>query len=204
MARKPNSDARRAEIVSALQAVMAQHGYEKATIQAIAKAAGLAPGLIHYHFKNKQEILLSLVKTLADFARQRFAQSAQPAVSAMARLQAYLHARLGLGDGAAPDVVAAWVVIGAEAVRQEEVREVYQQAVAEELTLLTTLLTACLNEQERDCSMATQLAAGLLAMIAGAYQLASAAGQVMPVGYAADAALAYARLNIEAAPARLA
>jgi len=199
MARKPNTDARRAEIVAALQAVMARQGYEKATIQAIAKEAGLAPGLIHYHFKNKQEILLSLVKTLAEFAQQRFAQSVGQAETALARLQAYLYARLGLGAGAAPDVVAAWVVIGAEAVRQEEVREVYQQAVAGELALLTGLLTACLNEQGRDCASAPQLAAGLLAMIAGAYQLASAAGQVMPVGYAADAAMAYARLCIESA-----
>ena len=48
--------------------MIARHGYEKATIQAIAAQAGLAPGLIHYHFKNKQEILVSLIGTMAQAA----------------------------------------------------------------------------------------------------------------------------------------
>ena len=37
--------------------------------------------------------------------------------------------RLGMGQVAEPKAVAAWVVIGAEAVRQPEVAEVYQEAV---------------------------------------------------------------------------
>ena len=61
MARSSNTEARRSEITAALLAVIARHGYEKATIQAIAAQAGLAPGLIHYHFKSKQEILVSLI-----------------------------------------------------------------------------------------------------------------------------------------------
>ena len=33
----------------------------------------LAPGLIHYHFKNKQEILVSLIATMAAAANARYA-----------------------------------------------------------------------------------------------------------------------------------
>ena len=40
---------------------MADRGYERASVTAIAKAAGLTPGLVHYHFHNKKEILLALV-----------------------------------------------------------------------------------------------------------------------------------------------
>ena len=200
MARSSNTEARRAEITGALLAVIARHGYEKATIQAIAAQARLAPGLIHYHFKNKQEILVSLIGALAQAAHTRYVTVLGDAVAPMPRLLAYLHARLGLGEGAAPDIVSAWVMIGAEAVRQPEVRAVYRQMIADELALLTTLLADCLRARERDTRGAATLAAGLAAMIEGAYQLSSAAAEVMPVGYAAAAAAAYAELSIAAAP----
>ncbi|MBV1776506.1 TetR family transcriptional regulator [Burkholderiaceae bacterium DAT-1] len=199
LSRKSNTEARRAEIVRALQTVMATQGYEKATIQAIAKEAGLAPGLLHYHFKSKREMLVCLVSTLADYGQQRFVQIAGAAVSPMDKLAAYLEARLGLGDGAAPDVVAAWVMIGAEAVRQAEVREVYQRAISQELDLLTMLLENCLHEQQRVTTGARTLAAALMAMMEGAYQLASATCDVMPAGYAAEEALKWVRLSVAGA-----
>jgi TetR/AcrR family transcriptional repressor of bet genes len=200
VARQSNTEARRAQITSALLAVIARHGYDKATIQAIAAQAGLAPGLIHYHFRSKQEILVSLIGTMAQAAHTRFLAVLGDQVEPWPRLRAYLQARLGLGDGAAPDIVAAWVMIGAEAVRQPEVRAVYERMVADELALLGTLLCDCLAERERDTAGAAQLAAGLAALIEGAYQLSSAAGEVMPRGYAADAAIGWAELAIAAAP----
>ena len=200
MARSSNTEARRAEITGALLAVIARHGYEKATIQAIATQAGLAPGLIHYHFKNKQEILVCLIGALAQAAHARYVAVLGDQVAPLERLRAYLHARLGLGAGAAPDIVSAWVMIGAEAVRQPEVRSVYRQMVADELALLTTLLGDCLRTRGRDTGTATSLAAGLAALIEGAYQLSSAAAEVLPRGYAAPAAISYAELAIAAAP----
>jgi TetR/AcrR family transcriptional regulator, transcriptional repressor of bet genes len=50
-----------AEIVAATPTVIAANGYERATIQQIAKQAGLAPGLIHYHFHDKRAFQLSSV-----------------------------------------------------------------------------------------------------------------------------------------------
>jgi len=202
MARSSNTEARRAEITGALLAVIARHGYEKATIQAIAAQAGLAPGLIHYHFRNKQEILVSLIEAMATAAQSRYLAVLGEHAEPFHRLRAYLHARLGLGEGAAPDIVSAWVMIGAEAVRQAEVRAVYSRMVADELALLTTLLSDCLRVRRRDEAVAAPLAAGLAAMIEGAYQLSSAAAQVMPRGYAAGAATSYAELSIAAAPPR--
>ena len=202
MARSSNTEARRAEITGALLAVIARHGYEKATIQAIAAQAGLAPGLIHYHFKNKQEILVSLIATMAAAANARYAAVLGDQVEPAARLRAYLHARLGLGEGAAPEIVAAWVMIGAEAVRQPEVRAVYQPMIAEELALLTTLLTDCLRAAGRATGSAPTLAAGLAALISGAFQLSSATTDLMPRGYAAQAATRYAELAVAAAAKR--
>jgi len=124
MARPSNTGHRRQEIVNGLMQAMADKGYEKASIQSIAKAAGLSPGLIHYHFKTKQEILIALIHQISEQAAQRFTLLADAAGNAQQQLDAYIDAALALGDGSNPEAVTAWVVIGAEAVRIEEVRAV--------------------------------------------------------------------------------
>lgn len=198
MSRKPNSEQRRAQIVQALMDTMAEHGYEKATIQLIARRAQLTPGLLHYHFHSKADILLALVKALAGAAQQRYFALAQNAASAGQRLDAYIDARLGLGEGADAGAVAAWVVIGAEAVRQPEVRAAYQHAVDTEMALLRELLSASLAAQGKSSANVTALAAAVLAMMEGTFQLASAAPAAMPVGYAAPMATQMIRRFIEA------
>ena len=188
MPRRPNTDQRRAQIVQALLSVIAAAGYEKATVQAVAREAGLAPGLIHYHFENKREILIALVHALAQYVRHRYDEAAAAASTPEERLGAYLHARLGLGRGANPQAVAAWVVIGAEAIRDAEVRAAYQAAISSELTLLTDLLVKYMEQKGRSAAGARRLAAALMAFIEGAFQLSSAARETMPKGYAAESA----------------
>lgn len=200
MSRRPNTEQRRAEIVNALLASMAEQGYEKATIQLIAQKAGLAPGLLHYHFKTKAEILLELVKTLADLSRRRYLEFAESSSTSEEKLRAYINARLGKGKGADPKAVAAWVMIGAEAVRQPEVREVYQEAVRAELALIHSLLSECLKDKGKQVRNAHRLAAGVLAFMEGAFQLASAAPDAMPTGYAAATAMQLVQRYIEGEP----
>lgn len=200
MSRKSNTEQRRQEIVSALLAVMAEQGYEKATIQAIAQQAGLAPGLIHYHFKSKGEILIELVKSLATLSHARYLELSATASTPQQKLKAYIDARLAKGPGANPEAVAAWVVIGAEAVRQPDVRRVYEEAIAFELGLLNTLLGDYLAGQGKRASNVRKLAAGLLAFMEGAFQLASAAQEVMPKGYAATVALQLVERYVDAEP----
>lgn len=198
MPRKSNTEARRAEIVAAMLPVLARHGYEKATIQAIAREAGIAPGLIHYHFENKREILVSLLYSIAEFAQARFQQKVGDATDPIERLRAYFEARLGLNEGASPSVVAAWVMIGAEAVRSPEVREIYQRAIAGELDLLRGLLSDCLIAQGGDGSRAERLGAGLVAFMEGVFHLASSTEALMPEGHAANMAMDLAMAWINA------
>ncbi len=202
MSRRQNSEQRRGEIVNALLAVMAEHGYEKATIQLIAQQAGLAPGLLHYHFKTKAEILLALVSALAELSQQRYCGFAEAATTAEEKLLAYINARLGKGPGADASAVAAWVMIGAEAIRQPEVRQVYQKALGAEMTLVQSLLSGCLKERGKQVRNVKRLAAALLALMEGAFQLASAAPDVMPAGYAASTAMQLIQRYIEGEPSR--
>ena len=199
MPRLPNTESRRAQIVQAFMPVLARSGYGKATVIEIARQAGLAPGLIHYHFANKREILVSLVNAMVEHAQARFEQLLAQGQGPEARLRAYLDARLALGDGADADLAAAWVMVGAEAVREPEVREVYQRAVSADLDQLTGLVKDCMVHRQRDASGAASLACALLAMMEGAFQLSCATRELMPRGYAAQAAWDCARLGIEAA-----
>lgn len=186
MSRKPNSEQRRTEIVAALLVVLAEQGYEKATIQAIAKQAKLTPGLIHYHFKTKAEILLALIASLTEIFRLRYKSFADSATSPEQKLHAYFRARLAKGEGANPEAVAAWVVIGAEAVRQVEVRQMYQAAITAELSLVQQLLKECFIAKGKRSTSTPQVAAAVLSLMEGSFQLSSAAEAVMPRGYAAS------------------
>jgi TetR/AcrR family transcriptional repressor of bet genes len=82
-------------------------------------------------------------------------------------------------------------------VRQADVRAVYQQAVAAEKALLEQLLSACFAARGQDGADAGPLAAALLALMEGAFQLASAAPGVMPAGYAAPMAISLVERYIQ-------
>ncbi len=183
MARPSNTLQRRRQIVDALLSVMGQRGYEGASILAVARRAGLAPGLVHYHFASKQEILLEAIRQLTELFDGRFQALARRAATPRERLRAFVDARLALGEGASPGAVAAWVVIGAEAVRQPEVKAAYQEVIRAQQALLETLVRAHAGEAltARD---ARHLSSVVLAAIEGAFQLSVSAGDAMPKGYA--------------------
>jgi TetR/AcrR family transcriptional repressor of bet genes len=179
---------------------IAASGYSGATIQTIAASAGLAPGLIHYHFRDKREILVALVETLTAYARARFERRTVPAATAHARLRAYVDSRLAYGPDADPDAVAAWVMIGAEAVRDPDVREVYQRAIAQEMSLVRSLLRAYLSDEGKRVRKLDHIAAGVLAFAEGVFTLASNARTLVPKGFAADLAMQWIERHVAAEP----
>ena len=64
---------RRAEIVKAAYQVLSQRGYEATSIKDIAKAADIAPGLIHYYFATKEDLLVAVVEEASTVSRSQFA-----------------------------------------------------------------------------------------------------------------------------------
>lgn len=180
MARPSNKDVRREQIVDGLRKVMAHKGYERATIAAIAEAAGLTSGLVHYHFKSKQAILLELVETLAGGLQGRY-QRLLGEATPQQRLEAFIDSHLATGDGADFEAVACWVTIGSEALRQPEVGEVYRRLMGRQRDHLVELLGSLPTPPDRP----EEAAAAILAAIEGCYQLAAAAPELAPSGFAA-------------------
>ncbi|HKD74391.1 MAG TPA: TetR family transcriptional regulator [Ktedonobacterales bacterium] len=67
----------RDKIIEAAYKVMAEQGYAATTISAIASEAGVARGLLHYYFKNKEEILVEVLKELSRRYTLRMRQLSQ-------------------------------------------------------------------------------------------------------------------------------
>jgi AcrR family transcriptional regulator len=66
MGRKSNASERRDQIIWALYDCLSEKGHEKVTIKVIAGQAKLAPGVIHYYFQSKDEIISSLAEAIIE------------------------------------------------------------------------------------------------------------------------------------------
>jgi len=171
---------RRAQLVGGLRVVLATRGYEGATIASIAREAGLAPGLAHYHFQSKQAILIALVQELIATARDRFERRDVAGLSPLQRLDAFIDALTALDVDADTTAVACWARIGAEAQRLPEGGALYQQALAESHETLRELVVDTAPDVD-----AALVATGLLAAIEGAFRLGVGAPDMLPDGHAA-------------------
>jgi TetR/AcrR family transcriptional regulator, transcriptional repressor of bet genes len=189
VARTSNTEQRRAQIAEALLALMAKRGYEGASIVAIAKQARLAPGLVHYHFESKLEILLEAVGVLAG-RHLAILDGALAAVAAPpAQIAVFVDVHLGLGAHADPVALACWVLIGGEALRERRVQVAYERAIA----AISARLVAIIERGVADRSLArvdpAACAAALVAAVQGYLVMAATARGAVPSGTAATCVL---------------
>jgi TetR/AcrR family transcriptional regulator, transcriptional repressor of bet genes len=172
MGRPSLKERRRAEIVSAFALVLAEHGYEGATIVAVAARAGVAPGLVHHYFDDKAELLSSLLDELVSRFRAR--------VSAKERtvdpLVAYLDGAVAL-DGTA-DLVAArcWVGLLAEAVRDPALFAQVRRLLDSEIDAIQRRSGGRLSEQDGGAVLAFVIGA----LVLGAFAPRKTAGFAAP------------------------
>lgn len=66
MYKKNNAEKRREEIIWALYDCLSENGHEKVTIKEIARKADLGPGIIHYYFRSKDEIVANLANAIVN------------------------------------------------------------------------------------------------------------------------------------------
>lgn len=202
MARPSNRTERRGQILDALQRVMATHGYERATIALIAESAGLTPGLVHYHFTSKAEILLALVQELTTQAHARVESRLARAHTPHDRLDAILDALLSRGPGSRAEAVQCWALIGAEAVKSPDVREVYAAHVTQLTDQLADAVLSVCHADQRTGEGARAIAGALVALTEGYFALSAAVPSSIPAGSAASMARRTARGLIAAQPHR--
>lgn len=192
MGRSTNTRERREEIVRALVQVMARHGWEGASIARVAKAARLAPGLVHYHFTDKREILLEAIAFLEVRATERVQRRlAAAGAPALARVEAFVDAHLATGRDADPDAVTCWVAIAAESVRDARVRQVFEATLRRMASQLEAHIADVLEPPR-----ARVAAAAVVSGILGALVVAAAAPGLIPSGSAAGSVKMLARAHL--------
>ncbi|MBK9036948.1 MAG: TetR family transcriptional regulator [Myxococcales bacterium] len=189
MARRSNTAARRAQIVDALVEVMATQGYAGASIADVGRAAGLAPGLIHYHFADKVEILVEAVRAIAAAHTQALDAAVAGAGAPAAQLVAFIDVHLGLGAHAAPAALACWVTAMAEALREPRVRAEVERTLAALVARATAIIAAGRRAKVFTCTDADAAAAALVATIQGYFTVAVTARGLIPAGSAAPSTL---------------
>jgi TetR/AcrR family transcriptional repressor of bet genes len=186
MGRPSNTAERREQIAAALLRVMATQGYERATIGDIARAAELTPSLVHYHFENKQAILLDALDQLASRhaagLEQRLARAGR---GARAELDAFIDFHLGLGAAADPEALSCWVLMSGEALREPAVRVRYERALGGLSARLVHILDRGAADGAFACPDPDAVASALIAAIQGYFVLAAAARPLIPRGTAA-------------------
>jgi TetR/AcrR family transcriptional repressor of bet genes len=158
MPRPSNRDQRRAELAHAFSEVLADHGYANATMVAVAAKAGVSPGLLHYHFQDKRDMLNVLVDQLAE----AFVNRARARGSGV---QAWIDAALGMEQD---DRVAArcWVGVLGEALRDPALFGRIQRLLGAEIRSVQYRSGHRLSQQ--DCVALLSMTVGYL--VVGAFR----------------------------------
>jgi AcrR family transcriptional regulator len=145
-------------IVEAMRASVATRGIAASTFDAVAAAAGVSRGLLHYYFGTKERLLIEVVRREAEVRIERLEQAIEAAADAEAVLDALVRSfEDWLGDGPAPVMIYEMLTL---AQRNEE--------IAAELALLgrgtRSHLGEALERKQRSGVLALRVEPDLAAM----------------------------------------
>jgi TetR/AcrR family transcriptional regulator, transcriptional repressor of bet genes len=191
MPRPSNTAERRTQIARALLKVMAKSGYEGASVADVAKVAKIAPGLVHYHFKNKLEILLAAIDELAADYEERLDRHLKTADGDPEKeLRKFVDAHLHTGSEADPEALACWIDISGESLREPRVKKAFARVMANSAARVGDILERGTALEIFACKEPEVAAAAILATIQGYFVLGANAREVIPSGSAARATMA--------------
>jgi TetR/AcrR family transcriptional repressor of bet genes len=171
MGRPSNRETRRAEILAAFARVLAAHGYAGATIAAVATEAEVAPGLIHHHFENKEDLLASLLSDLVGRFRARVRDRGESDP-----LLAYVDGALSLDERADITAARCWVGLFAEAIRNPTLFKRMRSLIGAEITTIQARSADRLDAHQAGAVLAFIIGA----LVLGAFAPRKTAGFAAP------------------------
>ena len=87
---------RKRQITRAAYEIIAEKGYNNFTMMDIAKRAGVSSGLIHHYFKDKENMLVTLLREMQQNIRQSLERSIEPVADPRKKLEIFMDQAFGL------------------------------------------------------------------------------------------------------------
>jgi TetR/AcrR family transcriptional repressor of bet genes len=171
MAHPSKAAERRRQIALGLLNVMAEKGFERASIVEIARAADLSPGLVHHYFRDKREILLFAIELIGQELEAHLDGDLgrwSPGPTGM--MHVFIDVCLTFAAGSSPSAGACWVAVAVEAIREPEIAAAYEQILGRWARKLASLLD---GTSDPVGSVNGEVAAAVIAAVQG-YLVASA------------------------------
>jgi AcrR family transcriptional regulator len=88
------SEFRCAEILDAARQVFAKRGFNQATVDDIAEAAGVAKGTLYLYFRSKDDIYMAALKQGVALMNEETRRRVEESVTAAAKIRAFIAARI--------------------------------------------------------------------------------------------------------------
>ena len=179
---RESADARRAAMIEATAACLAESGLAGTNVRAICKKAGVSPGLLRHYFGGIDDLVAATYQATSDRMDAIFAAAAQAAgADPRARLAAYLTAsfRPPVTD---PELLGAWTAFWALARSDARMAAIHAESYAGYRARLADLLAACAAaDAERLAILLTAMVDGLwleLSLDATSFGAAAAADMI--------------------------
>ena len=179
---RESADARRADLIEATAAVLAEHGLAGTSVRAICAQAGVSPGLLRHYFEGIDDLVAATYQATSDRMDAIFAGAVEGAgADPRARLSAYLTAsfRAPVTD---PELLGAWTAFWALARSDARMAKIHAESYAGYRERLGALLIACgAADADRLAILLTAMVDGLwleLSLDASSFGADSAAAMV--------------------------
>ena len=188
MTDKPTPAARRQAIVEAAITVFARHGFDAATTDDIARAAGLSKGGLYWHFKSKDDILAAILTELFD----QELGVLQQVLAAEGAVAPRLRQLVAHGVAAVQQLqmlLPVMLEFYALAARRADVRQFLQRYYQRYHKLLTQLFEQGFTRSEFHCGTAEVAAITLIAQLEGMGLLWTVAPELAPLAEQAETAI---------------
>jgi AcrR family transcriptional regulator len=132
MTTRPRSDNKAQAILDAACRCLSEKGYTATTISEIAAEAGVSRGLLHYYFKNKEELMAKAMRAageaLYELFEDAFARS-ESAEDLAARLTGMLRAVVGSDAAYMNLTLECWAMARESPLVNKEMKDMYLRAV---------------------------------------------------------------------------
>lgn len=178
----------RQNIATAMAELLPRYGYRGTSIKRLANHADLRPGLVHYYYKSKADILAVVIEQAAEQLHERIDQAVDCSASQDVQLDQWIDATLGLHRPPASASMATWCTVVAEAPAHPEIVSLVNDALATLQQSLEQVLGPLVADSDLQ-----HASASILSLVHGYWLLGRPAHSVIPTGSAAPAAKRLAR-----------